>query len=300
MRAPIDKVFRILSVCLVISRLNPDLNVDFYASARLVLLYFIKKIKKIPYIFFVGADVDVDGGYAKLTNPLFYRLYVWGLKKADKIICQTNTQVEMLKNTYGLQGVLVLSPYIDIVDPILEKKEFILWIGRSTSYKRPEHFITLAEKIPDEKFLMICNIGDRDYNHWNLIKKRAESLANLIFIEAVPHDTIRNFYSRAKLLVNTSDFEGFSNSFVEAALEEVPILSLNVDSNGVLTKHGGGVFCEGNIDKMVSVCRLMAKNEDTLIQMGKQARAYAIKYHDIKWALKKIDTNFLEIVKKGL
>lgn len=297
-RSPVDQAIRVLDVYRSICRLRPDLLIDFYASARVAMLGAIKKINKIPFIFFVGADTDVNGGHSRLTNPLFYHLYVWGLKKADKIICQTSRQIEMLKQTYGLDGQLVLSPYLSPSSPQGCDKKTILWVGRSTVYKRPEHFIALAKKIPGETFVLICNKGRGDHKRWQWLEQKAGRIPNLRFIEAVPHDRMQRYYAEAKLLVNTSEFEGFANTFIEAAMQKVPILSLNVDSNGMLTQHGSGICCEGNFEKLTAVCRSLAKDTVMSTKLGCQARAYALKYHDINDAVAKIENIFDDVLQR--
>ena len=76
---------------------------------------------------------------------------------------------------------------------------------------------------------------------YNRLKERAFRLKNMRFINAVPHKDMRSIFAEAKFLVNTSDFEGFPNTFIEAALENTPVISMKVDPNKMFSCHGAGI-----------------------------------------------------------
>lgn len=267
---------------------RPDLVVEFYASPQVFLLGVLKKICRQRFVFFSGSDIDVNGGYRYMTNFLFYMLYAWGLKQADQVVCQTRDQAHALKRTYGIEGVTVLSPYVDITPAQPCEKKTVLWVGRAAEYKRPDLFIRLARDIPEEKFLMICNPSPHGRQMQDMIDREGHGLKNLEVVEAVPFDRIRTIYAGAKLLINTSDFEGFPNTFIEAALEKTPVVSLNVDPNAMLSKYGCGVFCRHSYRKMVDEVKNLSGNDVLRRTMGENAAGYARQNHDLSGAVLRI------------
>ena len=85
--------------------------------------------------------------------------------------------------------------------------------------------------------------------------------------------------------MNTSDFEGFPNTFVEAALEKTPVVSFKVDPNKMFEEHCAGICCYGNFENMVVACKQLVENDDDRLRMGENARSYAEKFHDIDIAI---------------
>lgn len=296
-KSDINKPLRVFGIYRQLVRYPSDLMVDFFASPRIFLLSILKKFHKRKYVFFAGSDIDVNGGYRKLSNPLFYYLYGVGLKHADKIICQTEAQAVSLKKKYHLESEVVLSPYVDITPSKGLNREFILWVGRSIFYKGPFHFLELARAIPEEEFVMISNPSN-DLRFHEKLKKISFSIPNLRFIEAVPFEEMPGYFARAKFLVNTSDFEGVPNTFIEAAMEETPILSLNVDPNQMLSRHGAGICAKGSFHDMVNAANGLLSDTERLKRMGKIARSYAVSNHDMDVAIEKIQTIFDEVLKK--
>jgi glycosyltransferase involved in cell wall biosynthesis len=158
-------------------------------------------------------------------------------------------------------------------------RDIILWVGRSALVKRPELFFKLARQFPQERFVIICQRATGDDRYEQLIDE-AGKVANLEFIERVPFSEIAGYFARAKVFVNTSDSEGFPNTFIQACSAGVPIVSLNVNPDGFLERHNCGKACGGDLAKCVDVLQYMFA-ENRYGELGKNARAYAEANHDI-------------------
>jgi glycosyltransferase involved in cell wall biosynthesis len=177
------------------------------------------------------------------------------------------------------------------------KRDTVLWVGRSTHLKRPELFIKLAESTPNEMFAMVCQEATDDENYAALMAQ-AKEVENLQFIERVPFSEIDSYFQRAKVFVNTSDSEGFPNTFVQACNCATPILSLKVDPDGFITKHNCGIGCNGNWQRMLDSLKVMLA-EKHYVKLGENARKYAEAHHDITKIVEIYKTMFAELHKLG-
>jgi glycosyltransferase involved in cell wall biosynthesis len=112
-----------------------------------------------------------------------------------------------------------------------------LWVSRCQPVKRPHLFLDLVEAIPGKSFKMVC--PREDVNLWESVAKRAATLSNLCFIEKVPYHEIQSHYDAARVFVNTSEWEGWPNSFIQAGLGRTALLSLAVNPDGIFEKLKG-------------------------------------------------------------
>jgi glycosyltransferase involved in cell wall biosynthesis len=185
----------------------------------------------------------------------------------------------------GVSNVQVIANGHRLVPLQTLARELILWVGRSDRMKRPDLFIDLATRLPQERFLMICQraTGDEDYP---ALVDRARAVPNLRFIDRVPFDQIDPWFQRAKVFVNTSDSEGFPNTFIQAASQAVAILSLNANPDSFLTQYQCGLCAEGSVDRLAEGLRFLLER-DRFVELGRNSRRYVEQAHDIRLIVEK-------------
>ncbi len=120
--------------------------------------------------------------------------------------------------------------------------------------------------------------------------------SNLTFLDYVPYPDMKTYYKKSMVLINTSDFEGFPNTFIEAAMHHTPVISLNSDPNRMLSKHQCGVFCKGDFSLMVEELEKLLNSEKELGRMGDNAFRYARENHQLDDAVAKINC----IIRNGI
>ena len=169
-------------------------------------------------------------------------------------------------------------------------KDSILWVGRSAAVKGPERFVELARAFPSEKFVMICQRATGDIRYDSL-KAAAAAVDNLEFIERVPFAEVDRYFAKAKILVNTSDSEGFPNTFIQACKASAAILSFGVNPDGFIEKHQCGLTCDFSPDQMKQNLQHMLEGR-RYAELGKHGRDYAAAGHDITAIIKRYKAVF--------
>ncbi|ODS41481.1 MAG: hypothetical protein A7315_06000 [Candidatus Altiarchaeales archaeon WOR_SM1_79] len=264
----------------VFNKIDADIYIQRAPSPFSGIIAFYCKILNRKFAYMIGHDLETDGTYEKNNNLLksFFANLVF--KYSDLIITQNEYQKMNLKQR-NIESTVIKSGY-PVQEYIETKKNYILWVGRSESWKRPELFLKLAEQNPDFKFVMICPPSTYNPQLSGRIKKEAQKLNNLKFIDFVPFNQIDKYFGEAKIFVNTSTQEGFPNTFVQAAKNKTPIVSLSVNPDNFLERYECGFFCNNDIELINKNMNILLSNKNLYKRMSENAYNYAKKNHDIK------------------
>lgn len=191
------------------------------------------------FVFAAAHDTDLDP-----ACPLFhYRrdkaIYRWGLSHADAVVVQNPVQKELCESKHGRDALLVRSCYAPPPGARNDPGGYVLWVSTMRRWKRPELFIELARRLPQYRFRMVGG-GDGDA-YYSALRNQATTVPNLEFVGFVPHADIEREFDGARVFVNTSEHEGFPNTFLQAWARGVPCASFvdagsTVDGQTVLSR----------------------------------------------------------------
>ncbi|MDH4240386.1 MAG: glycosyltransferase family 4 protein [Phycisphaerae bacterium] len=248
------------------------------------------------FVYRTASTVECDGTYLR-ENYLRGKAFVWSLRHADAVLAQnetdannlsaiTNAPVQVIKNAHRLL-------------PLQQQpQDKILWVGRSATVKRPELFLELAKQLPQMQFTMICQRADNERQYDKLVTA-AKKIKNLEFIPRISFHKIHEYFQRAKVFVNTSNYEGFPNTFIQACKSATAILSLNVNPDSFLDKHNCGISCNGDWQLLVDSLRSLLE-EDRCVKMGVNGKKYVEEYHDVTKIVRQYKELFEKLVKCNL
>jgi glycosyltransferase involved in cell wall biosynthesis len=137
--------------------------------------------------------------------------------------------------------------------------------------------LELAERCPEIPFTMILNRRYADV--FDEVQRRRP--ANVRIVERVPHAEIGQYFRRARALVSTSSavWEGFPNTFLQAGAAGAVVLSLEVDPDGLLARHGCGLAAGGSLDRLAGDLRRVWSDAPLAASLAARMRAYIESYH---------------------
>lgn len=251
-----------------------------------IVAYYAKKYKK-RCVWHVAHDREVMPFDRKISRNFLFR-YIekkfleYGLRNVDAVITQTQQQADyMLRYYKRRQDAVIPNIHPMPTEKIIKKKPLlVVWVANLKTWKRPEIFIQLAEElreVRDVQFVMIGQpLGDPVWI--KEVKSKIERLDNLLYMGGQSQEVVNETLSRAHIFVNTSIHEGFANTFIQAWLRKVPVLSLSVNPDGVFDQEEIGIYAGSYGRLKESLVKLL--NDDSLREnMGEKAQVYAKEKH---------------------
>jgi glycosyltransferase involved in cell wall biosynthesis len=152
-------------------------------------------------------------------------MFRWGLRRADLVIAQNQDQADLVRDNWRRPVELI--PNFHAEDHGLPGRFDgpVIFVGALRPVKRPDLFIELARAMPLRRFRLIGGPAPGSEAYARQIQASAADVPNLEFTGFVPFVDVGREFDGAALLVNTSDFEGFPNTFLQAWLRGLPSLS---------------------------------------------------------------------------
>ncbi len=223
-------------------RQKPNLVIIRGASRCMFFLSKLCQIKNIRLVFFSASDSDFILGKEIVGGSSFNRtLYQKSIQYIDYFVTQNTEQFSSLKHNYGKDSLVLSNIWIPSTFQSSEKNYDAVWVANLRPLKRAEWFVELAKHLPHYRFAIVGGSLKKDY--YEFIEKIASEVNNLSLLGAKPFQEVNDLLSQSRILVCTSEFEGFPNTFLQAWAQSIPVIS-TVNPSKLLTTNHLGCFVE--------------------------------------------------------
>ncbi|MGI9259349.1 MAG: glycosyltransferase family 4 protein [Gammaproteobacteria bacterium] len=279
-----------LSLYKHLKRIRPDVIFQVVGCGHTGISAYYARNHGARMIWRVASDRNVSPvaiPWWKKPHAYIERKFLdYGIRNATVVVAQTRDQQQLLAEYFDRSDSLLIRNFHPEPDEPVEKNPGpvkVLWVGNLKRLKNPAAFIRLAEeleKISDAQFIVIG--GESDDPEWvEGIKREMASQPNISYLGSVSQERVNSLLAEAHLLVNTSDFEGFPNTFIQAWMRQVPVVSLNVDPDRLLSEKGLGRVC-GTEARLHEESRRLIDDAKLREELGTKCRDYALENHSNK------------------
>lgn len=246
-----------------------------------------------PLVFSLASDADCNPTLPELHSRRERVLYRYGLRHADRRLAQTRTQLENLKRHFNVDAKVICMPApgpqsFEAPDPATGK---IVWIGRICRVKRPDRIAEIARLCPSLRFEIAGPVYDDDFSRSAAANAAAQP--NVSLLGAVARDQVSMLYQNASLLCNSSDYEGFPNTFLEAWSHGLPVVS-TFDPDGVIARHGLGRIAADS-EALAHEIRSLLADADAYAEASRNAREYYLANHSMEAVMPHFEKLFQSI-----
>jgi glycosyltransferase involved in cell wall biosynthesis len=222
----------------------------------------------------VASDADCDPARLLISLWRDRKLYEYGLRRADAILAQSVNQQELLRRNYGLDS-SVVSSLVDIPDstlPLGERDISVLWVSNIQQLKRPEVFLELARRLPTFPASMVGGAQPKTRHLFERVRIAASRVSNVTFHGPLPYRATQRLFDRARVFVNTSEIEGFPNTFLQAWARGIPVVSF-FDPDGVVQREGLG-HAVASVEEMAAAVQRLAVDPQVWGEASARCLAY--------------------------
>jgi glycosyltransferase involved in cell wall biosynthesis len=175
-------------------------------------------------IYAGASDVDFIRHEQDIRFSRDVMLYEYGLRRVDRVFVQSAHQKANLLKHYGREGVIVPNCFSPPPHARADRSGCILWVATVREQKRPELMLEIARRLPQYRFVMIGGSDGGWFadEYVRRIAEEAATIPNLRFKGFVPFEEADRHFGSARLFINTSLYEGFPNTFLQAWARGVP------------------------------------------------------------------------------
>lgn len=239
--------YRLPKLFLALKKSKPDVVYTSIPQWHTFYLGLMCKYLGIKHIIRIANDKNVN---FELDNSLSYfdkKLINHAYRNSDLILAQSEYQYQELKVNFPKNKVEKLYNPIEIKKNYLvvkkDKLGYIAWVANFRHQKNLKLLFEIASKCGFEKFKIagqpLLPMDDETEFYLNKLKE----LKNVEFQGVVSQNQILKFLKDAKFLLSTSRYEGFSNTFLEAMMVGLPIITTsNVNPDGIIDKNKLGII----------------------------------------------------------
>jgi glycosyltransferase involved in cell wall biosynthesis len=226
------------------------------------------------FIFRVASDSDCEKEHGRIQFWRDRRLYSYGLRRADLVAAQTEFQAQLLRENHGIESVVVNM----MVEPPrggapAAKDIDVLWVSNLRALKRPELALELARQLPQVRFLLAGGPMPGGETYYEDVRAAAARLSNVNMQGAVRYADSGILFDRAKIFLNTSSIEGFPNTFLQAWIRGVPVVSF-FDPDALVQRLQLGHIAN-SVDEMREAIRSLLEDDAERERTGRRAREFA-------------------------
>jgi glycosyltransferase involved in cell wall biosynthesis len=231
-------------------------------------------------VFRIASDSDCDP--RALLVPMWWnrQVYRYALPAIDMVLAQTHRQRDLLIRNFNRESRIV-APMAEPAArrlPFHERTIDVLWVSNFRTLKRAELLLTLAERFPSMSFHMVGGSLASAPEYFESMRRKAAALPNVQFHGAVPYHEIGRLFERARVLVNTSETEGFPNTFLQAWSHGSPVVTF-LDPDKLIAREGLGRTV-ANIGEMQDAVAALATDQALWEAMSARCCRYIDREYD--------------------
>ncbi len=289
--------FDAIKLFMALKSIAPDVIYQRVGCSYTGVAAWYAKKNRCNMIWHVALDTDLmdfQGNFSprSILKYVEFLFMQYGIRNCSKIITQTKFQDKLLYRRFGRKADWVVPNFHHNPTEVLDKKLpiKIVWVANLKPFKRPELFVNLANQFKTCRDIKFILIGEPHHKkQWlDLLFQKINNASNVEYMSNMSFHDVNEILAKSHIFVNTSLYEGFPNTFIQAWMRCVPVVSLSINPDGVLNNKNIGI-CSGTFEQLIKDVKKLVEDSSFREKMGRQAKKYVMKTHSMQNANKIIE-----------
>ena len=240
-------------------KIRPNIIIYRGANRALFPLSVFSKLFGVKLVMFGASDVNFEPGKELVGSEFNRKQYQKAVKRIELFVTQNKHQHDTLLKNYGKKSMILYNIWGEVDQKPREtvSSSDAVWVANFRRLKRVEWVIEAARQCP--KFLFAIAGGGSD-DYYKDMQTQAQSVGNLVFLGSKSFFYTNNLVQQSKVLLCTSTFEGFPNTFLQAWSNGIPVIS-TVDPSNIIADNNLGLIIAKEEDLPVAIRKVLEDKE---------------------------------------
>lgn len=229
----------------------------------------------------------------------FRRLRHYHNKGLVGFITQTVAQTSLLRS-YNINPIIQVYNFhplpleVNLNSRVRFMNRRIIWIGSVRPVKNFELFLQIVRTFAgqDVDFYMVGRFDDSAYSA--KLRNEASRYHNLNCYGELENNDVNQILKDCTLLINTSYSEGFSNTFIQAWMRGIPVISFSSDPDELISKNNVGFCAQGDFASLINSIRVYLND----FGMYESTSMRCIEFSGKLFALENNISNLIDVILK--
>lgn len=238
------------SLFFLLLKMSKDSIIHLHIAQAIIpeIVFLVSKIKKIPYIAHIHADVEPSGIMGFLL-PFYKKVFLQRvLNSALKIIVPSKDYIDLVSKKYAISKAKIYEiplgvnlKYFNSISNKMHSPIRLLFVGRFADQKNIplliQSFKLVIERNHQDIELHIVGDGEEKNKIIALIK--SENLVKKVILHGeLRGKKLYKTYSNSDIFILTSKYESFGLVLIEAMASGLPIIASNIPAVGNIIENG--------------------------------------------------------------
>jgi glycosyltransferase involved in cell wall biosynthesis len=272
---------RLTSLWAALKRADADVYYQRSSAVHTGFLAAFARAHGRKSIYAGASDVDFMPDRQDIAYARDRRIFEYGLRNVDRIFVQNPFQGKAALENFGRDSVLIPNCYETPARAQGDPNGYVLWVATVRPSKRPEILAEIARRLPQHRFMMVGG-SDKDP------KGKAFAEGARAAMAALPNTAVHGFlpfadadrmFEGARLVINTSTYEGFPNTFLQAWSRGVPVVSF-VDTG---SRHRGQPVFDlvSDVDQATAAVARLMQDDAAWEEASRRVREHFQERHSV-------------------